>query len=285
MNFQVTKILSEKKRGLLQFLQSFDPSILKKMLHLTRPIVFFDLETTGTSVSKDRIMEIALVKLLPGGGRETKVQRINPQMPTTPGAFGVHGISDEEVADCPTFEAKAEELYDWLEGCDFGGYNLLNFDLPLLAEEFYRAGITPDFTDRYLVDPQQIFFKMERRTLGAALQFYCGKELENAHSAEADTVASIDVLMGQLKRYDNLDGEVEHLHKMCSNDEPLVDYARRLGTRKGEVVYNFGEHRGKTVREVLKKFPQYHDWVLAKDFPVHTKEKLREIVTALKNEN
>ncbi len=230
-------------------------------------------------------MEIALVKMLPGGGRETKVQRINPQMPTTPGAFNVHGISDEDVADCPTFEEKAEELYAWIDGCDFGGYNLLNFDLPLLAEEFYRAGITPDFTDRSLVDPQQIFFKMERRTLGAALQFYCGKELENAHNAQADTEASIDVLLGQLQRYDTLDGNVEHLHKMCSNDEPMVDYARRLGTKKGEVIYNFGEHRGKTVREVLKKFPQYHDWVLAKDFPVHTKQKLRETVTALKAGN
>ncbi len=254
------------------------------MLHLTRPIVFFDLETTGTSVSQDRIMEIALIKLLPAGGRETKTHRINPQMPCSPGAFKVHGISDEEVADCPTFEEEAESLYRWLEGCDFGGYNLLNFDLPLLAEEFFRAGITPDFSDRFFVDAQQIFFKMERRTLGAALEFYCGKELENAHSATADTEASIEVLMGQLKRYNNLDGEVEHLHKMCTNDEPLVDYARRLGTKNGEVTYNFGEHRGKTVREVLKKLPQYHEWVLAKDFPVHTKQKLREIVAGIKKE-
>jgi DNA polymerase-3 subunit epsilon len=171
-------------------------------LALKRPIVFFDLETTGTDNVKDRIVELAFVKILPDGKRDKFVKRVNPGIPIPPEVTAIHGISDEDVKNCPTFKLIAHQLYDWMKGCDLGGYNSSKFDLPLLAEEFLRVGINVDFTERHMIDVQQIFFKMEARTLSAAYSFYCQKELTNAHSAEADIDATIEVLEAQLNRYE-----------------------------------------------------------------------------------
>ncbi len=251
-------------------------------LHLTRPIVFFDLETTGTDVAKDRIIEIALVRVHPDGARDSLVRRVNPGMPISPGAYAVHGISDEDVQHSPSFEAVAELIFSYFQDCDLSGYNITGFDLPLLAEEFLRVGITPDFSACYVLDAQQIFFKKEKRTLGAAVQFYCGRELQNAHSAEADTLAVIDILTGQLDRYEDLCGTVENLHHFCKTENNFPDYARRLVWQGAEVCYNFGKHKGKTVREILQKEPGYHQWVLSSDFPLYTKHCLQKAVDAVR---
>ncbi len=247
-------------------------------LKLTRPVVFFDLETTGADIIKDRIVEIALIRIHPDGSRDSMVRRVNPELPITPGAFAVHGIRDEDVQDSPNFAAIAQQVFDYFQECDVAGYNVLNFDIPLLAEEFLRVGITPDFDSCHIIDPQQIFFRMEKRTLSAAVEFYCGKTLQNAHSAEADTQAVIDVLTGQLERYPQLAVNVEHLHQFAFGPEPLVDYARRLVHKNGEVCYNFGKYQGRAVRDILKADPAYHHWVLEKEFALHTKQKLRELI-------
>lgn len=251
-------------------------------LNLSRPVVFFDLETTGIDVAKDRIVEIALIRIHPDGARDSLVRRVNPGMPISPGAYAVHGICDDDVKDSPCFEELAEMVFHFFRNCDLGGYNITGFDLPVLAEELLRAGITPDFSDCHVIDAQQIFFKKERRTLEAAVQYYCGKPLDNAHSAEADTLAVIDVLLGQLERYEDLCGSVERLHHFCKHETPFLDYARRLVMQGKDVCYNFGKHKGKTVREILKKEPGYHQWVIASDFPLYTKHCLQEAVEALR---
>ena len=251
-------------------------------LNLSRPVVFFDLETTGVDVAKDRIIEIALIRIYPDGARDSLVRRVNPGMPISPGAYAVHGICDDDLKSSPRFEELAEMVFQYFQGCDLGGYNITAFDLPVLAEEFLRAGITPDFSACHVIDAQQIFFKKEKRTLEAALQFYCGKTLENAHSAEADTLAVIDVLLGQLERYEDLCGSVERLHHYCKAENAFIDYARRLVRQGEEVCYNFGKHKGKSVREILAKEPGYHQWVIASDFPLYTKHCLQETVDALR---
>jgi DNA polymerase III subunit epsilon len=250
-------------------------------LSLKRPIVFFDLETTGTDHARDRIVELAMVKLHPEGKRENLVKRVNPGIPIPPEVTAIHGISNEDVADAPVFKQIAHELYDWMKGCDLGGYNSSKFDIPLLAEEFLRAGVQVDFTERHMVDVQQIFFKMESRSLSAAYNFYCNKQLENAHSAEADILATIEVLEAQLDKYENLPHAVQDLHKFSGGEE-FVDYARRIVLRDGHPVFNFGKHKGRKVEEIFTAEPQYYDWMMQADFPLHTKQKISEILNRMK---
>jgi DNA polymerase III subunit epsilon len=250
-------------------------------LALKRPIIFFDLETTGTDHAKDRIVELAFIKLLPDGGRDSMVRRINPGIPIPPEVTAIHGISDADVKDLPGFKHIAHTLYDWMKNCDMGGYNSSKFDLPLLAEEFLRCGINVDFTERHMIDVQQIFFKMESRTLTAAYSFYCNKELSNAHSAEADILATIEVLEAQLDKYDGLVNEVKALHQFTTNDE-YVDYARRIVMKDGHPIFNFGKYKGRKVEEIFTSEPQYYDWMMQADFALHTKQKISEILNRMK---
>ena len=250
-------------------------------LTLKRPIIFFDLETTGTDNAKDRIVELAFVKLSPDGKRDKLIKRLNPGIPIPPEVTLIHGISDEDVKNCQTFKQIAHTLYDWMRGCDLGGYNSSKFDLPLLAEEFLRVGINVDFTERQMVDVQQIFFKMEARTLSAAYKFYCNKELENAHSAEADINATLEVLDAQLERYTDMAKDVNGLHQFTNTDE-YVDFARRIIMKDGHPVFNFGKYKGKKVEEVFTTEPQYYDWMMQADFALHTKQKISEILNRMK---
>ena len=256
-------------------------------LALKNPLLFFDIESTGLNVASDRIVEISIVKVSPGGpGQpndvEVKTRRINPTIPITPGAQAVHGISDEDVKDCPTFKQVAKSLAQLMEGCDIAGYNSLKFDIPMLAEEFLRAGVDFDFRKRKLVDVQNIFHKKEQRTLKAAYKFYCGQNLDNAHSAEADTMATYEVLEAQLDRYahdeeDPLQNDVAYLAKYsCQNR--FVDYAGRIVLGDDdEPVFNFGKHRGRRVVDVLVKEPSYYSWMMDGDFTLDTKQQLTKI--------
>jgi len=250
-------------------------------LTLKRPIIFFDLETTGTDPAKDRIVELAFVKLSPDGKRDKFTKRINPGIPIPPEVTLIHGISDEDVKNCQTFKQIAHSLYDWMRGADLAGYNSSKFDLPLLAEEFLRVGINVDFTERHMVDVQQIFFKMEARTLSAAYNFYCDKQLENAHSAEADINATIEVLEAQLERYPDIGSDVLALHQFTHTDE-YVDYARRIILKDGQPVFNFGKYKGRKVEDVFTSEPQYYDWMMQADFALHTKQKISEILNRMK---
>jgi DNA polymerase-3 subunit epsilon len=250
-------------------------------LNLKRPIIFFDLETTGTDNAKDRIVELAFVKLSPDGKREKYTKRINPGIPIPAEVTLIHGICDDDVKDCQTFKQIAHTLYDWMKGCDLGGYNSSKFDLPLLAEEFLRVGVNVDFTERHMVDVQQIFFKMEARTLAAAYQFYCQKDLLNAHSAEADINATIEVLEAQLDRYSDIGSDVPGLHGF-THAEQYVDYARRMVIKDGHPIFNFGKHKGRKVEDIFTAEPQYYDWMMQADFSLHTKQKISEILNRMK---
>lgn len=255
------------------------------MLQLTRPLAFIDLETTGVNLSTDRIVEIAIVKVLPDHSRQVKRKLINPQIPIPKVSSDIHGITDVMVKDAPTFKQAGNEIKQFLENCDLGGYNSNRFDIPILMEEFLRAGMEVDLTDRRMIDVQHIFYSMEPRTLTAAYKFYCQKELENAHSAEADVNATIDVLLSQVQRYDNLGNSVDSILSAIGEDK-IVDYARRFTfDDKGVEIFNFGKFKGRAVSEVLKAEPQYYDWMMKGDFPLHTKQKLTELLnrTLLKN--
>ncbi len=246
-------------------------------LNLKNPIIFLDLETTGIDISRDRIVEISLVKILPGGGREVKTRRVNPEMPIPPDATAIHGISDDDVKDEPVFRAIAKSLASYMEGCDLGGYNSNRFDIPMLVEEFLRAGVDVDFKRRKFVDVQNIFHQKERRTLEAAYKFYCDKELENAHSAEADVVATYEVLEAQLDRYPDLQNDVAFLADFSARDN-CADYAGRIiYDDKGREVFAFGKHKGRTVVEVFDKEPSYYTWMMDGDFPAFTKKVITEI--------
>lgn len=251
-------------------------------LALKKPIIFFDLETTGTDPATDRIVEIALIKLNPNGSRDKYVKRINPVIPISAESTSIHGITNEDVKDCPTFKQVAKELYEWMKGCDLGGYNAVRFDIPMLAEEMLRSGVNVDFTERQFVDVQQIFFKMESRTLSAAYEFYCKKQMENAHSALADIEATVEILEAQLDKYQNLENDVKALHTFGNGDEEGVDYARRMVMKDGHPVFNFGKYKGRKVEDVFNEQPQYYDWMMNADFPLHTKQKLTEILTRMK---
>ena len=246
-------------------------------LNLKNPIVFLDLETTGVDPSRDRIVEISLVKVMPDGTKEVKTRRINPEMPIPPAATAVHGITDEDVKDCPRFREIAKSLAAYIEGCDFGGFNSNKFDIPVLAEEFLRAGVDVDLKKRKMVDVQNIFHKMEQRTLVAAYKFYCDKDLENAHSAEADTLATYEVLMAQLDRYEELKNDIDFLADFSSRSQ-FVDYAGRIVyDEKGVEVFNFGKHKGRSVAEVFREEPSYYSWMKNGDFPKDTQKVITEI--------
>jgi DNA polymerase III subunit epsilon len=255
------------------------------MLQLKRPIAFIDLETTGVSLSTDRIVEIAIIKLLPDGSRQVKRKLINPQIPIPKATSDIHGITDEMVKNAPTFKQAANEIKVFIDGCDMAGYNSNRFDIPILMEEFLRVGLAVDLSKRKMVDVQHIFYTMEPRTLTAAYKFFCEKELVDAHSAEADVNATIDVFLAQLQRYKNLGNSVESVLEVIGEDK-IVDYARRFSfDDKGVEIFNFGKFKGRSVAEVLKAEPQYYDWMMRGDFPLHTKQKLTEILnrTLLKN--
>jgi len=248
------------------------------MLQLNKPLAFIDLETTGTNLGTDRIVEIAIVKILPDGNKITKRKLINPEIPISKGSSDLHGITNEMLINAPTFKQVAHEIKQVLDGCDLGGYNSNRFDIPLLVEEFLRAGVDFDLKGRRLVDVQKIFHMMEQRTLTAAYKFYCNLELENAHSAEADCVATADILIAQLQRYPVLGNSVDSILKHIG-EEVIVDFARRFVMEEGVEVFNFGKYKGKPVADVLRTEPQYYDWMMKGDFPLHTKQKLTEIYT------
>lgn len=247
------------------------------MLELERPLIFFDLETTGVDPATDRIVEMGFIKLHPDGTREAKERRINPERPIPPATTAIHGISDADVADCPTFRQIARSLYTWIEGCDLAGYNSNKFDVPMIVEEFLRAGVDIDLSEIRLVDVQNIFHKKEQRTLAAAYKFYCGKEIENAHSAAADIEATLDVLMAQLERYEDLQGDVGFL-STYSKANQNVDLAGRIVRREdGVELFNFGKHKGRPVVEVFRAEPSYYDWMIKGDFTLNTKQVITRI--------
>ncbi|MCC7525261.1 MAG: 3'-5' exonuclease [Chitinophagaceae bacterium] len=246
-------------------------------LQLTRPLAFIDLETTGVNLAVDRIVELAIVKVQPDGSRLVKRKLVNPQMPIPQASSDIHGITDEMVKDAPSFKQIANEIRQFLDHCDLAGYNSNRFDLPLLVEEFLRAGLEFDVTSRHLLDVQKLYHMMEPRTLGAAYKFYCDKSLDNAHSAEADALATFEILESQLQRYPQVGNTVESVIKF-TGQEQIVDFARRFIMENGVEIFNFGKHKGKTVTEVLRIEPQYYDWMMKGDFPMHTKQKLTEIL-------
>jgi DNA polymerase-3 subunit epsilon len=253
-------------------------------LDLKNPILFFDLETTGINVASDRIVEIAWLKVDVNGNETKKSMRVNPGVPIPPRSTEIHGISDDDVKDAPQFNEIAKTLAKEIEGCDLAGYNSTKFDIPLLAEEFLRAGVDIDLKKRKFVDVQIIFMKMEQRTLGAALKFYCNKPLENAHSADADTLATYEVLKAQLDRYDNLENDVAKLAEFSSHNRN-ADFAGRIIYNEDDVeVFNFGKYKGKPVSDVLDKDPGYYGWMMHGDFPLYTKKILTSIkLNLLKN--
>lgn len=258
-------------------------------LNLKRPLAFFDLETTGISITQDRIVELSVIKLDIDGTETVKTTKVNPTIPIPTESSLIHGIYDEDVKDAPTFKQIAKSLDDFLEGCDLGGYNLAKFDVPLLVEEFLRIGIDFKVEGRNIVDAQKIFYLMQPRTLSAAYKFFCGKELDNAHSAEADTRATMEVLIGQVEKYEGVkikdkDGnEIEPvkndmtvLHQLSMGN--LADLAGRLAyNSEGEVVYNFGKHNKKPVKEVFDEEPSYYNWIMKGDFPLQTKNVLTKL--------
>ena len=247
-------------------------------LNLKNPLVFFDLETTGVNITRDRIVEISVLKVHPNGKEETKTRRINPEMPIPPESTAIHGITDEDVKDCPTFKQVAKSFVDLLEGCDMAGFNSSRFDVPMLTEEFLRAGVDFDTDNKKFVDVQIIFHRKEQRTLEAAYAFYCDKKLENAHSAEADVIATYEVLKSQLDKYNDLENDINFLSKEYSSFNNNVDLAGRIiFNDKGVEVFNFGKHRGKSVIEVLNKEPSYYSWMMDGDFPLNTKKVLTKL--------
>lgn len=247
-------------------------------LNLRNPIIFLDLETTGVDPATDRIVEMSLVKVMPDGEREVKTRRINPEMPIPAEAAAIHGITDEDVKDCPAFREIAKSLAAYIEGCDFAGYNSNKFDIPVLAEEFLRAGLDIDLKKRKFVDVQNIFHKMEQRTLVAAYKFYCGKELEGAHSAEADTLATLEVLEAQLDMYgEHLENDVDFLADFSCRSK-FADYAGRIVyDDNGVEVFGFGKHKGRPVAGVFREEPSYYSWMMNGDFPAYTKKVITEI--------
>ena len=246
-------------------------------LNLRNPLVFFDLETTGIDIAKDRIVEISMVKVMPNGEEIVKTRRINPGMPIPPESTAIHGITDEDVKDCPKFKEIAKSLAAQIEGCDLAGFNSNRFDIPMLAEEFLRAGVDVDLNRRKFIDVQTIFHKMEQRNLTAAYKVYCNKDLANAHSAEADTMATYEVLKAQLDRYPELENDVNFLSKYSSFTNNVDFAGRMVYNEKGQEVINFGKYKGRLVEEVLKSDPSYYAWIMNGDFPLNTKKMLTEI--------
>lgn len=246
-------------------------------LNLNKPICFFDLETTGINITKDRIVEISILKVNPDGSEEKKTWLVNPEMSIPEVVVAVHGITNEKVANEPTFKELAKEINSWIKDSDLGGFNSNRFDIPLLAEEMLRAGVDFDMKNRQSVDVQTIFHKMEQRTLTAAFKFYCDKSLEDAHSAEADTMATYEVLKAQLDRYDDLENDTAFLADFSSRKK-IADFAGFIAyDKEGDECFSFGKHKGKKVTEILEKEPGYFGWLLSADFPLYTKKVLTAI--------
>ncbi|MCS6969170.1 MAG: 3'-5' exonuclease [Cytophagales bacterium] len=266
-------------------------------LKLRNPLAFFDLETTGTNIIADRIVEIAIVKLMPNGAKIIKQMRINPTIPIPLEASLIHGIYDEDVKDKPTFKQVAKELANFLEGADLAGFSILKFDLPMLVEEFLRAGVDFDPSTRRIVDVQRIFHLMEPRTLSAAYKFYCGKELVNAHNALADAMATIEVLDAQVEHYKNatmldkngqpfypVQNDIQALHNLTASSN-MVDFAGRIILdEKGVPVFNFGKYKGVPVLEAFEKEPGYYEWMMKGEFPLNTKQKITQILLSQFNQ-
>ena len=244
---------------------------------LIRPIVFMDLETTGLSLTQDRIVEIAMLKVNPDGSNVKKRKLINPEMPIPPEVTAIHGITNEMVKDAPIFKVAANEIKQFMEGSDLAGYNSNKFDWPLLMEEFLRCGLEFDITGRKMLDVQKIYHVMEPRTLSAAYKFYCDQVLENAHSAESDVNATWEVFEAQIQKYEQLGNTIQSVLQQIGEDE-IVDFARRIIIENGKEIFNFGKHKGKVVEDVLKNEPSYYDWMMKNDFAMHTKQKLTEIL-------
>jgi len=258
-------------------------------LNLKIPLCFFDLETTGINITQDRILEIAVIKVMPNGEVLRKSNVVNPTVPIPAESTAIHGISEADVKDKPTFKEVAKDYAKFFEGADLAGFNILKFDVPMLVEEFLRAGVEFDYSRKKLIDAQKIFHLMEKRSLSAAFKFYCGKDMTDAHSAEADTQATLDVLYAQIERYENqevtdglgkkigvIKNDMEVLNKLTASD--LVDLAGRITrNQKGEPVFNFGKHKNKPVLQVFKEEPSYYDWMMNGDFPMDTKRRLTEI--------
>jgi len=259
-------------------------------LNLKRPLAFFDIEATGINIGVDRIVEISIIKLHPDGSEEVKTWRVHPEMPIPLETSLIHGIYDEDIKNEPAFNVIAPAIADFLDNSDLAGYNSNKFDIPMLMEEFLRVGVSFDLDNRHFVDVQNIFHQMEQRTLKAAYQFYCQKDIINAHSAEADTRATMEVLLAQIERYENQEWEdkkgnksipvvnhVEGLHQFTNLNRP-VDFAGRMAFNDaGEEVFNFGKHKGKRVEDVFNMEPSYYSWMMNGDFPLYTKRKLEEI--------
>ncbi|HMC01356.1 MAG TPA: 3'-5' exonuclease [Flavobacteriaceae bacterium] len=246
-------------------------------LNLTKPLCFFDLETTGVNISQDRIVEISILKVNPGGKKDSKTWLVNPEKPIPKEVTAIHGISDADVADKPTFKELAKEIYNMIKDSDLAGFNSNRFDIPLLAEEMLRAEIDFDMKNRLAIDVQTIFHKMEQRTLSAAYKFYCNKDLDNAHSAEADTKATFEVLKAQVEKYDELENNSKFLAEFSSRKK-FADFAGFITyNKKGEECFSFGKHKNKTVLEILEKEPGYFGWLLNADFPLYTKKVLTAI--------
>ena len=266
-------------------------------LNLKRPLAFFDLETTGVNVSSDRIVEISILKAMPDGTQEIKTLKINPRIPIPLESSLVHGIYDEDVKDAPTFKQVSKEIIDFLGDSDLAGYNSNRFDIPVLMEEFLRVKADFDIDNRHFVDVQNVFHQMEQRTLKAAYKFYCGKDIINAHSAEADIKATYEVLLAQIAKYDGKDYEdkkgnlsqpikndVEALHAFTNLNKP-VDFAGRMVFNEDNVpVFNFGKHKGKPVVNVFEEEPSYYSWMMNGDFPLYTKNRLEKIWFAFKEQ-
>jgi DNA polymerase III subunit epsilon len=249
------------------------------MLQLKKPLAFIDIEATGTNVSVDRIVEIAMIKVMQDGNRSVKRKIVNPQMPIPQNITEIHGITDEMVKSAPVFKQVAQEIKQFLDGCDLSCYNAYRLDVPLLMEEFLRAEVEFDMKHRRIVDVQKIFHQMEQRTLSAAYKFYCSKTLEGAHGAEVDAQATAEILDAQLERYPQLGNSVDTILKTIGEDN-IIDFARRFAyDEKGVEVFNFGKHKGRPISDVLKAEPQYYDWMMRGEFPMNTKQKLTEIYT------
>jgi DNA polymerase-3 subunit epsilon len=264
--------------------------MLEMKLNLIRPLAFFDLETTGVNVGSDRIVEIAILKAMPDGTEIIKTMRLNPEMPIPLESSLIHGIYDEHIADEPKFKDVAQELADFIGDADLAGYNSNRFDIPVLLEEFLRAGVDFDMADRKFVDVQNIFHQMEQRTLRAAYKFYCDKDIVNAHSAEADILATYHVLLAQIDRYKDAEFEdkkgnvskpvqndVATLHNFTNMNKPVDFAGRMVFNEDGQEIFNFGKHKGKTVEQVFDIEPSYYAWMQQGDFPLYTKKKLTEI--------
>lgn len=246
-------------------------------LNLKRPLVFLDIEATGLNIGSDRIVEIALLKISVNGKKDSKVFRINPTIPIPDEVSKIHGIYDKDVASCPTFCDLSKELNSFIGGCDLAGYNSNKFDIPMLIEEFTRCDIHFDLSSRKLIDVQNIFHKMEQRTLAAAYLFYCNKSLVNAHTAEADTNATFEVLTSQLEKYETLKNDVDFLSQFSSINKNVDLAGRIVFNEKGDEVFNFGKYKGRLVNDVFTTEPSYYDWMMKGDFTTNTKTVITQL--------